>query len=104
MRPHHHHKKKHKHRNIEKGSGEERSDFNTPASKVKIPNDAYSFIKVDSPSLHIGATPTGVHGYTNLGPDRPLQGSSQKVGSGVIHSGYTPAVVPSKSVIPLVTG
>lgn len=44
-----HRKKKHKHRAIDK-VGDEGSDLNPPSSKVKMPADAYGFMKTDSQS------------------------------------------------------
>lgn len=62
-----HRKKKHKHKNIEK-VGDEGSDLNPPSSKVKVPADAYTFMKdssMASPAIHgYPVTPkVAGHGY-----------------------------------------
>ena len=63
----HHKKRKHKHKNIEKGvEGGETSG--PPTTKIKVPNDAYSFIKPESTaSSHISHPPSHVASHPHMG-------------------------------------
>lgn len=71
----HHRKKKHKHKNLDK-TGEDGSDFNPPSTKVKMPGDAYSFVKQEPSSSPF--LPTSTHGY----PPQPERAIPQKAVSG----------------------
>jgi len=57
---------------LEKTAAEDGNDYNTVSNKVKMPNDAYSFVKDSQPI----PTPVLTLPYTS-GPDRTPAPSSQ---------------------------
>ena len=90
----HHRKKKHKHKSIEK-IGEEGTDLNPPSVKVKMPGDAFSFVKPESASL-LHSTPSPNYVYSSTAVERSMPVSVQKVvGSSASHL-YPQSMAPCK--------
>ena len=68
-----HRKRKHKHRTLEK-VGDDGLDLHLPSSKVKMPNDAYSFIKSESSPSVPFTSPAIPYAFSSM-VDRPLPSS-----------------------------
>lgn len=81
----HHRKKKHKHKSLEK-VGEEGFDLNPSSFKVKMPSDAFGFMKSESSLL---STQSPSHGFVAPG-ERALTASMQKIVSSGSHGYSTP--------------
>lgn len=91
-----HRKRKHKHRFLEK-AGEDGFDLNLPSTKVKMPNDAFNFIKQESSSSSVilSSSPAISHGFSGSG-ERPLSSSVQNLKVVASGHGYPQAMIASK--------
>ncbi len=97
----HHKKRKHKHKNIEKGEGGSELANGPPPSKIKLPSDAYSFIKQDMSSVspHISHAPPHMAPHSH-GGYLPGGGGDVSVG-GVIKQHQPAKEILSASFAPM---